>query len=297
MVGLPQNLLNKPDGGSGWATFYTSRGYTMYIVDQTFRGRSPWVPGHGTLTTYSAEVIQKRFTAVRDYNLWPQAHLHTQWPGSGRMGDATFDAYYASSVQFLSYATYQQSTVQAAGAILLDRIGKSVILMSHSQGGLMPWLIADARPELVHSIISLEPTGPPFEEAIFSTGPARIYGLTDISLNYSPPVENPAVDLVRQTIAPQVEGQIACIVQASSPPPRQLVNLKNIPTLVLTTQATHHVPYDWCTVKYLRQAGVMTQHLFLPYHGIYGNGHLVFLERNSDEVAQLLLSWIEKSND
>jgi hypothetical protein len=33
------------------------------------------------MTTYSAEIIQQRFTAPEAYNLWPQAHRHTQWPG------------------------------------------------------------------------------------------------------------------------------------------------------------------------------------------------------------------------
>ncbi|KAL9627974.1 MAG: hypothetical protein Q9164_007431, partial [Protoblastenia rupestris] len=288
------NFLNKPDGGRGWASFYISHGYTIYIIDQTFRGRSPWKPGNGTLSTYSAETIQQRFTAPRDYSLWSQAKLHTQWPGSGKMGDPFFDAYYASNVQFLTNATYQQSTVQAAGAALLDRIGKPVILLSHSQGGLIAWLIADIRPKLVRAIVSLEPTGPPFQEAIFSTTPARPYGLTDIPLTYSPPVVNPAVDLVKQIIAPRAAGETSCILQASSPPPRHLANLREIPTLVLTTQASYHVPYDWCTVKYLQQAGVQTDHLLLPNKGVYGNGHLMFMERNSDKVAQLLLDWIEK---
>ena len=157
------NWLNKPDGSRGWASYYSSHGYTVYIIDQTFRGRSPWMPKNGTLTTYSAEIIEQRFTAGQTFNLWPQAALHTQWPGSGLMGDPIFDAYYASNVEFLSSATYQQSTVQAAGAALLDRIAKPVILLSHSQGGLMPWLIADVRPQLVKAIVSLEPTGLPFK--------------------------------------------------------------------------------------------------------------------------------------
>ena len=156
----------------------------------------------------------------------------------------------------------------------------------------MPWLIADARPKLVKAIVSLEPTGPPFQEAIFVTTAARPYGLTDIPLTYSPPVTNPAVDLVRNTIAPEVAGGVSCILQANANP-RQLVNLKDIPVVVLTTEASYHVPYDWCTVKYLQQAGVQTEHLYLAEKGIHGNGHLVFLEKNSDRVAELLMDWIE----
>lgn len=287
------NWLKKPDGGRGWASFYTSHGYTIYIIDQTFRGRSPWMPRNDTLTTYSAKIIEQRFTARQDFNLWPQAYLHTQWPNTGKIGDPVFDAYYASRVEFLSNATFQQSTVQAANTALLDRIGKPMVLLSHSQSGLMPWLIADARPKLVKAIVSLEPTGPPFQEAIFSTAAARPYGLTDIPLTYSPAVTNPKVDIVKATIAPKVAGDVSCILQATSPTPRQLINLKEIPVTVITTESSYHVPYDWCTVKYLQQAGVRTQHIYLANSDIHGNAHLMFLEKNSDQVAELLMEWIE----
>jgi hypothetical protein len=35
--------------------------------------------------------MEQQFTAPQDFDLWPQAHLHTQWPGSGLQGDPTFD--------------------------------------------------------------------------------------------------------------------------------------------------------------------------------------------------------------
>jgi pimeloyl-ACP methyl ester carboxylesterase len=288
----PQNWLNKPDGSPGWASYFISRGYTVYILDQTCRGRSPWKPGNGTLSLFSAETIQQRFTASQRYKLWSQAVLHTQWPGEGMMGDPYFDAYFASTVQSLTSATEQQSTVKAAVVALLDSIGEPVILLSHSQGGLMSWLIADARPKLTKAIVSLEPSGPPFRDAVFGNGSARAFGLTDIPITYDPPVNSPDTDLVKQTIAAPDSSTVPCTIQADDPAPRQLVNLKNIPVLLLTAEASYHAAYDWCTVKYLQQAGVNVTHLELAEVGIRGNGHLVFLERNSDEVADLLERWI-----
>ncbi|OXV10886.1 hypothetical protein Egran_01353 [Elaphomyces granulatus] len=287
------NWLNKPDGSQGWTSYFLSQGYEIFILDQTSRGRSPWLPGSDNLTTYSAELLQQRFTAPELYKLWPQASFHTQWPGTGVMGDKIFDTYYSSTVQFLASTTDQQSTVKAAGVALLDRIGTPVILLSHSQGGLMPWLIADARPNLVHAIVSLEPTGPPFQEAIFSNTSARPYGLTDIPITYSPPVTNPSVDLVQQTIASTSPNSSQCIIQADKPSPRKLSNLQKVPVMVLTTEASYHALYDWCTVKYLRQAGVQTDHVNLPNLGLHGNGHMVFMEKNSEEVAALVQLWIE----
>nr|KMM72649.1 hypothetical protein CPAG_08943 [Coccidioides posadasii RMSCC 3488] len=109
---VQQNWLNKPDGGRGWASYFLEQGYECYIVDQTFRGRSPWIPGNGTMDILSAERLQDYFTATRRHNLWPQAKLHTKWPGSGLMGDPVFDAYYASTVQSLTSDLYQQSTIR-----------------------------------------------------------------------------------------------------------------------------------------------------------------------------------------
>ncbi|RHZ59258.1 alpha/beta hydrolase [Aspergillus thermomutatus] len=290
------NWLNKPDGSEGWASYFLSQGYECYLLDQTSRGRSPWDAQNGKLRKYSAEFLQKYFTATEKYNLWPQASLHTQWPGTGVMGDSIFDAYYASTVPSLADNAAQESSMQPAGAALLDAIGKPVILVAHSQGGSMSWVIADRRPDLVHSIIAIEPSGPPFQNAVFGSGPARPYGLTDIPITYSPPVTDPATDFVKQTITSSSSARSDCIIQADDPPPRQLVNLSQIPTLVVTTEASYHATHDWCTVRFLRQAGVPTEHLQLEEIGVHGNGHMVFLEKNSDQVVRAIHKWMEGSD-
>lgn len=266
----------------------------------TSRGRSPWLPRNTTIPVpLTAERIEQRFTAPENYNLYPQASLHTQWPsgyGKGVMGDPVFDIYFTSLVPSISSAASQQATVQAAGAALLDRIGRPVILIGHSQGGIMPWLIADARPQYVNSIIGLEPSGPPFVESALNGGtPARAYGLTDIPLTYAPPVTDPAVDLVKKVTPSNSSSITPCSLQAGSPPPRQLPNFKNITILVVTAEASWHAMYDWCTVEYLRQAGVETKHISLADEGIHGNGHMFFLETNSDAIADVLRNWIERS--
>ena len=290
-----QHWLNKPDGGRGWASYFVSEGYEVYLVDQTFRGRSNYPSFEGAQSNYSSLAVQQRFTAIERYNIWEQAKLHTQWPGTGVQGDDIFDAFYASNVIFISNATAQQVTMQDAGATLLDVIGKPSVLIPHSQGGLMGWTIGDARPDLTKAIFSMEPSGPPFFDAIFSNGASRRYGLTDMPLTYSPAVTNATSDLVRAKIPATNSGQISnCTIQATDPPPRQLVNLAKIPITVLTSEASYHVPYDWCTVEYLKQAGVNVTHLSLPDVGVNGNGHFVYLEKNSDDVAGVLLDFLKK---
>jgi pimeloyl-ACP methyl ester carboxylesterase len=205
------------------------------------------------------------------------------------MGDPVFDAYYKSNVQFLANTTLQQTNMQEAGAALLDRIGPAV-LIAHSQGGLFPWLIADTRPNLVRSIVSIEPTGPPFRDVLFSNGAARKFGLTDIPMAYHPPVEDPTVDLETVELGVSTASQTACIMQAE--PARKLANLIEIPVLLATAEASYHAVYDFCTVNYLRQAGVNTEHLRLEEVGIRGNGHLSFMEKNNLAIAAVIERWI-----
>ena len=42
-------------------------------------------------------------------------------------------------------------------------------------------------------------------------------------------------------------------------PARQLVNLKDIPSVVIAAEASYHQLYDHCTAKYLNQAGMKTE--------------------------------------
>lgn len=231
---------------------------------------------------------------MQRYALWPQAACHTQWPGNGSMGDPVFDAFYSSNVQFIGNAAYQETAVQAAGAALLDRIGRPAVLVGHSQGGLMPIVIADARPKLTRGLVLLEPTGPPFREAIFSTKPSRKWGLADIPLTYSPAVDDPAVDLKQQTYPARGENYTECVLQADDPEPRRLVNLASKPILIVTSEASYHAPYDYCTAEYFKQAGCSrTKHLELGDIGIYGNGHMFFMEKNSNQIQKVVKDWVK----
>jgi len=284
--------LNTPDGRLGWASHFLRHGYVVYIVDQPTRGRSPWLPGDFAMEAFSVEYVEQRFTAPERYNLWPQSATHTQWPGKGTKGDAIFDAFFASTLQSLSNNTEAQFRTCDAVVALLDVIGASVI-MTHSQGGLYGWPVADARPDLVKAIVALEPTGPPFQEAVFSTTPARAWGLTDIPVTYEPTVTNP--EELTKIRVPSNESNflVDCFLQKE--PARSLPNLKSIPVLIGTAEASFHAPYDHCSAAFLRQAGVPVEHVRLESIGLRGNGHLMMLERNNLAIAEALDHWIRKN--
>ncbi|EED17949.1 conserved hypothetical protein [Talaromyces stipitatus ATCC 10500] len=284
------NFLNKPDGGRGWASWFLTHGYEVYIVDRTMTARSPLLPSDGfTQTVFSAEFIAQRFTAVQKYPLWPQATLHTQWPGTGELGDPVFDAYYMSNVQSISNSSEQEITMKAAGEALLDRIGPAVVI-THSQGGLYGWAWADSRPNLVKALIQIEPKGPPFQEVIFSSDFSRPWGLTSIPLTYEPAPTNLTAPLTMMTLPADSPDLLPCIIQQE--PAAKLSNLAKVPILIDTGEASYHAQYDYCFIKFLKQAGVAAEHLDLGKAGIHGNAHLQFMEKNSDDIAKVLHMWI-----
>jgi pimeloyl-ACP methyl ester carboxylesterase len=281
--------VSTPYGRPGWAGWFAERGWKVCIIDQPARGRSAWQPGvDGPLTPFTVPMIEERFTGAKDANAWPQARLHTQWPGSGHPGDPVFDQFYASQVPYLANPE-SEKLMQAAGAALLDRIGPAV-LMTHSQSGLFGWLIADARPGMIKGIVALEPAGPPYQNAVLSSGFERASGLTASPLTYDPPVTpDSPLEFERQT-EPDAPDLTPCWEQKGKP--RRLVNLAGVPVLMVTAEASYHAVYDHCTARYLDRAGVANTFIRLEDRGIHGNGHMLMLEKNSHEIAALVDDWL-----
>jgi pimeloyl-ACP methyl ester carboxylesterase len=294
-------MMGTPDGREGWNSFFLRQGYAVYVVDQTGRGKSAYhADAYGPLSRGNALGIQQRFTAFELYNMWPRAHLHTQWPGPGLIGDPIFDQFYASEVEGIASSTVQQGTIQAAAAALLDRIGPAIIL-THSQSGPYGWLITDARPSLVKGLLQVEPSGPPLTSVTFlgppdwfKDGPVQAaWGITAIPMTYSPAITDPSqLTLVKQPVADNPDV-VRCWRQAE--PARQLPNLKHTPILIVTSDAGYHSAYDHCTSEYLMQAGVKNTHVYLGDVGITGNGHMMMLEKNNQAIAAFMANWLEEN--
>jgi pimeloyl-ACP methyl ester carboxylesterase len=111
---------------------------------------------------------------------------------------------------------------------------------------------------------------------------------TALEIGYKKPGQL-VVPLVRQEKA---DGSDVTRCWLQKEPARKLKNLANIPVVVIQSEASYHAPYDHCTVAYLRQAGVRTDFIRLADHGIRGNGHMMMLEKNSDDIARVMDEWI-----
>ncbi|KAL6716073.1 hypothetical protein ACLMJK_007035 [Lecanora helva] len=291
------NFLNTPDDRSGWASYFLNKGYTVYLTDPTQRGRSPAlsVASSGGFEVAPVSYIQKYFTTSEKFapTEWPQAKLHTQFPGTGLVGDPSFDAFYRSQVQLQTSALISERLNRDAELALLDKIGPA-ILVTHSQSGPYGWVAGDARPNTVKGIIAIEPEGPPFVNETGPTGPARVDGITRLPLVYDPPVVDIEKDLTTKVFPPPREGLASCTLPN---PRRKLVNLSKVPVVLVTGEASFHAPYDYCTVEFLKQTGVNVDWLNLVEKGLKGNGHFPFLEKNSDQVAGLVEGWLKGLKD
>ena len=229
------NFTGTPDGREGWAQYFLRQRYAVYVVDQPGRARAAYQSDlYGPQTRLDLERVQQRFTLPERYNLWPQARLHTQWPATGAPGDPVFDQFYASQVTAIQDFELQQTLNRDAILALLEKIGPAIVL-THSQSGAFGWPVADARPDRVKALLSIEPSGPPFfdietvgtPEWFRDAAKTRPWGLTAVPLAYSPPAASASDLAIVQQEKPDRPNLARCWMQKA--PARQLPNLQKVP--------------------------------------------------------------------
>ena len=286
--------LQTPDGRPGWAYNFLDMGYVVYLTDVPTRGRSQYVPGvNGNLTVRTAPSLEVSFTASAVRGNFPAAKKHTQWPGPGRIGDKVFDEFAKSQVQYLGGTG--ETLTRDAYVALLDAINTPVILLTHSQGGTAGWLVADARPNLVKAIATVEPQAPPIRgvdnvKVAYNPGGGLAWGVANSPITYEPAItDSKELQTMLEAQAPSPE-KVPCYVQQE--PARKLKNLQRIPVLFLSMEASYHRAYDHCLAGWLNQAGVKTQYVETETVGLPGNSHVMMLEKNSADIAKYIGTWL-----
>lgn len=283
--------LNTPDNRKGWASYYLDQGYQVYILDIAANGRS----GQQQTANYplrigSTDIINEQgFTAPEDYNQYPQARLHTQWPGNGTRGDPIFDAFTASNIPISSNNINVENTMRSAGCQLLSMIGQSYTIC-HSNGCSYTALLADQCPDLLRANINIEPGNIPFTSLIGNAtvpgvgrSAARPCGLTNTPLQMDPPVTDCST-ITTQEVGPDLPGKRSCILQTGTI--RKFTQLSKVPYLMITGEASPHITYDHCFVELFKQMGITNYQWFkLADYGIQGNAHFLFLEKNNLDIA------------
>lgn len=160
----------------------------------------------------------------------------------------------------------------------------------------------------------------------------RIYGLTDIPITFDPPLEPPRNILEglcydsgssfsdrylgdnEPNIGPMLYLERRTFIERRNPSTkrfwwaqkkrsfsnpdgiRQLENIKKVHQLVLTGSSSENSVYDHATVLFMKQAGCdkLTWRRLGDF-GLSGNSRLMFLETNSDQIAHMITTWINKT--
>ncbi|MFZ0040697.1 MAG: alpha/beta fold hydrolase [Solirubrobacteraceae bacterium] len=258
--GQGTDWLGCPDGRPGWATLLVQAGFTVYVVDRPGHGRSPLDPDLlGPLApALSYEAARRMFTGGE------------QWPQDDR--GASLDQFLAGQGPRRADLAAAHALEQACGVALLERIGPAVVF-SHSAGGPLGWLIADARPDLVRALLAIEPLGPPFAPGT-SGAPGLAWGLAAAPLSYEPAPTDPAE------------------LMSAGGPPRRLVSLAQVPIAVVSGDRSPFAAAAAEIHEFLLRSGCRAQLLALAEHGVRGNGHAMMLERNHRQVLGVILDWL-----
>ena len=258
-----------PGGGEpGWAHHLLAAGYAVYLLDRPGLGRNPPLPYDGRPVApvpYEAVTREFRFGAE-----------HGRWSGSGDIGDPRVDQFMAQQRATPPGVPQPFELYKRRGGELLDQIGEAIVLM-HSAGGPFGWLTADARPDLVKAVVSVEGLPP---------------AMAIEHLTFDPPG---VPELVPVPDERDVEwgplGGVPRVVQAD--PPRRLANLSRMPIACLHSDDPRFSEINRVAAEFLRQAGCSAEDLWLSEHGITGNGHFMTLEENNREVLGVVLRWLE----
>jgi pimeloyl-ACP methyl ester carboxylesterase len=327
--GQGTDWMGTPDGRPGWFQYLVQEGFKVYVVDRPGHGRSPLHPDlHGGFPPQAAvlENIAGRFTPPsanpaqtpneyqKNHNQWPgvgnvgspdldqlvagQGGSYVQAPpagagGAGRQGGApgaaaaqrgTAPPVAANVVQPPPALNVQHAAWRQAGADLLDKIGPAII-MTHSAGGPFGLLVAEARPNLVKATVIIEGAGSGF-------GGGNRWGMSSIPVTYDPPIGDPA-EIKTHWVANPEPGVAGYFLQTE--PARRLPNLRNTRVLFVTADSSFASPGNPGGVAFLKQAGVQAEELRLGSLGIKGNGHMMMVEKNSRQVLQPIVGWIDKN--
>ncbi|WP_439498430.1 alpha/beta fold hydrolase [Bosea sp. (in: a-proteobacteria)] len=250
--------LTTPDGRPGWAPFFAASGREVFVPDWPGHGRSPMRPDFATLSTVEIATSLQR---------------------------------------------------------LLEEIGPAILLV-HSASGPMAWWIAERSPASVAAIIGIAPGAPANLLPELPDDADAVAKLKDdeslgcpVRVEEDEPLHIPpdfmraywanaerfpkdAFEAYRRSIVPEsarlmnerfnIGGKGLRIEDPGS--------LARLPILIVTgdQDPRHPRAVDEATARYLG-----AEFAWLPERGIAGNGHMLMSETNSDEIAALIVAWLE----
>ncbi len=230
------------------------------------------------------------------------------WPGTGRSGYIALDKLDGATV------------VEGLGH-LIRGLGAPVVLLTHSMSGCYGWRLLELHGDVIETVVGVAP-GPPGN--IQKTAPVHAETATMIETEASGQrvrvdktapvvasrdfVERKLVGESRYFPRDRLDGYAASLRPI---PPKLWLERQNVRGSQLrvsdpgklagkrvfvitgTADLDHTREVDGAIVAWLEEHGAKADFCFLADRGIVGNGHMLMLEQNSDEIADLILDWLD----
>lgn len=253
-----------PDGREGFQNIFLRRGFSVYLIDQPRRGYA----GRCTLPS--------TITSTPDEQYWFGLFRIGNWPNF--FPGVQFSRDPEALNQFFRQTTcdtgpFDVGVISDAVTALFKRIGPG-ILITHSQGGGVGWIIA-IKSQNVRAIVAYEP-GSNFafpEGEIPSPMPSSGGPLEAVGV--------PMSDFMKLTKIPIVIYYGDYIPEQPSAKPGQDFWRVRLAMAKLWADAVNRWGGDVTIVH-------------LPEIGIHGNTHFPFSDLNNVEVADLLSKFLEE---
>jgi len=251
-----------PDGRMGWNEYFLRKRRAVYLPDQVSRARSGF-----DSTIYNEIKLGKRSASdmpelrIADHELaWLIFRFGPTMGKAFSNEQFPVEAFEEFGKQVIPDLNAQLPAVNPTwtNLSLLAIKLKGAILMGHSESGFFPEQAALINPTDIKGLITIE-TGCP-------------------ALNSE---------------------------QSSNLTSEQISKLSKIPTLVVFGDHLEDVPsypklwkgrFDSCTkfVQQINAAGGDATMMHLPEYGQFGNSHMLMQDKNSNQVADLILKWIDE---
>lgn len=253
-----------PDGREGFQNIFLRRSFGVYLIDQPRRGYAGRCTLPSTITSTPDE--QYWFGLFRIGN-WPNFFPGVQFSRDPEALDQFFRQTTCDTGPF------DIGVISDAVAALFKRIGPG-ILVTHSQGGGVGWIIA-IKSQNVRAIIAYEPgSGFVFpKDEIPSPMPSSGGPLEAVGV--------PISDFMKLTKIPIVIYYGDNIPEQPSANPGQDFWRVRLAMAKLWADAVNRLGGDVTIVH-------------LPEIGIHGNTHFPFSDLNNVEVADLLSKFLEE---
>jgi pimeloyl-ACP methyl ester carboxylesterase len=228
----------KPDGQPGWLNYFIRQGWDTYISDAVERGRSGWTD------KFKGEPI---FLPVGDpwerFRIGPAGSWNDDKAKRATYPGVQFptDAYEQFMKQGVPRWVTTDDQIVAAYIELVDKVCPCVVLV-HSQAGNFGFRVAEARPDKVKALVSVEPSVPGTRDKVAALKMPIVVIYGDNAR------EHPRWGKIRQNV------------------------------------------HDYLGL--IRQAGGSVDTIDLPDVGIKGNTHMMMMDKNSDQVADVIQKWL-----